>query len=245
MLTLVALLATTPLRAGGGALTVTPAVVQLRGTFGQSTTQHMSITNGTSRAAIFELVAQDVVVNNSVRAFTDAGDIAGSIAATAVFSKRSIKVAPGESAAVSVTFTIPRAAHHRAVVALFRGQVRNNVTASIGTLFTFTLGDEIAIDTAVLDVHPQTSSSNLKVAQQCTNRGTEPVVARGIAAVLDGAGKLVGKTSLETRRLLPGESTKMQGEFAGDLAPGRYRVLVTYDFEGRKTATSTTETVVR
>ena len=50
-----------------GALTVTPAVITLRGAFGQSTTQRLSITNGTSRELTFDVFAQDVVVRTGKR----------------------------------------------------------------------------------------------------------------------------------------------------------------------------------
>lgn len=91
----------------------------------------------------------------------------------------------------------------------------------------------------------QTDSHEVTIAQKCTNRGTDPVVASGVAAVVDWRGKLVGRTALPARRLLPGETATIAGEFAGDLAPGNYRVLVTYDFEGRKTVTAAAETSIR
>src|SRR5436309_15783511 len=65
-----------------GSLTVTPAVVMLRGNAGQSTTQRLRLMNGASRPFSFELVAQDVIVRGGKRTFADAGSIAGSIAAT-------------------------------------------------------------------------------------------------------------------------------------------------------------------
>ncbi|HWW61359.1 MAG TPA: Fn3-like domain-containing protein, partial [Thermoanaerobaculia bacterium] len=233
------------LHAGNGALTVTPAVVQLRGSFGQSTTQRMTITNGTSQPMTFALAAEDVVVKNGTRVFVAAGETTGSIAATAVFSSRSVTVQPGATEAVNVTLTIPRTATSRAVVARFRGTTRNHVSAAIGALFTFTLGNDITVDTDALQVRPQTTASNLRIAQKCTNRGSDPVVARAVAAVVDGGGKLIGRTAIPPRRLLPGETTTITGEFTGDLAPGDYRVLITYDFEGRKTLTSAAETSVR
>jgi hypothetical protein len=249
MMMLAAALMTLPLFAADGNLTVSPAVVQLRGTFGQSTTQRMTVTNGTSMPFTFDLVAQDVVAEGGKRRFVDAGEIANSIAATAVFSQRSVTVQPGESAAVDVTVTIPQGAQHRAVVAIFRGTdriMRNNVPmlASIGMLLTFTVGGEVTIDAGALQITAQSGATNLTVAQQCTNRGNDPVVARAVAAVLDENGTLIGRTTLDSRRLLPGETATIGGEFAGDLEPGRYKVLVTFDFGG-KVITSSGETEVR
>src|SRR5436305_1872974 len=100
-----------------GALSVTPAVIMLRGEPGQSTTQRMLLTNGTSRPFSFELVAQDVVVRSGKRLLVPAGEAPGSIAATAVFSKRSVTVKPGQTAAVDVTVTITTRTTVRAITA--------------------------------------------------------------------------------------------------------------------------------
>jgi hypothetical protein len=243
------MLAALPLYAGDGSLTVTPAVVQLRGSFGQNTTQRLMITNGTSVPFDFELVAQDVIVQNGKRRFVAAGSIAGSIAATAVFSRTTVKVQPGETEAVDMTVSIPTGAQHRAVVAIFHSTnrfVQNNVpmSASIGTLLTFSIANDVTVATEPLAVTPQSAAANLSVSQKCVNRGSDPVVARGTAAVLDANGKLISRTNLDPRRMLPGEMTTLAGEFAADLAPGHYKVLVTYDFEGAKSVTTIGETDV-
>ena len=226
-----------------GTLSLSPAAVMLRGDFGQSTTQTLTVVNGTSRAFSFELVAQDVVVRDGKRVFVDAGTLPGSIAATAVFSRRRVEIAPHTTASVDVTVTLPPGTPQRAVVALFRGTNRvmsGNVpmTASLGTLLTFTASDDAQLAAAPLQVRAQTASTNLGFTQKCTNTGREPLVAKGVLAVLDGKGALVGKSALETRRLIPGESASLGGEYAGELAPGRYRLFVTYEFEGRSTSQS-------
>ena len=242
-LTLLALLAPLalfplPLHASDdGALSLAPAVVMLKGEYGQSTTQTMTLTNGTSRAFSFDLVAMDVVVRDGKRVFVDAGTIAGSIAATAVFSQKHVDVPPSETAAVDVTVTLAAGAEHRAVVIAFRGtnkvmSGRVPMTASLGALLTFNLSGAAQLSAAELEVRPQSATENLAVAQTCTNSGREPFVAKGVMAVVDQRGALVGRSSLEPRRLLPGESTRLGGEFAGELASGKYRVVVTYDYEG-------------
>jgi hypothetical protein len=232
-----------------GTLSLSPAVVMLRGDFGQSTTQTLTFRNGTSRAFEFDLVAQDVVTRDGKRAFADAGSIAGSIAATAVFSQKHVSIGPGETASVTLTVTLPQGTTQRAVMALFRGTNRvmsGNVpmSASLGTLLTFTASDDLALTAAPLDVRPQSAAANLTFSQACTNAGREPFVAKGVMAVLDARGTLVGKSALAPYRLLPGESATLGGEYAGELAPGRYRVSVTYDYDGR-VASRTAEVEIR
>lgn len=221
-----------------GALSLSPAVVMLRGDFGQSTTQTLAFSNGTSRTFEFDLVAQDVVTRDGKRVFTDAGAVAGSIAATAVFSQKHVAVAPGQTVAVTMTVTLPQGTAQRAVLALFRGTNRvmsGNVpmSASLGTLLTFTASDDLALSAAPLELQPQSAATNLAFSQTCTNTGREPFVAKGVMAILDERGALIGKSALAPHRLIPGESASLGAEYAGELAPGRYRVSVTYDYEGR------------
>lgn len=226
-----------------GALSLSPAVVMLRGEHGQSTTQTLTFRNGTSRAFSFDLVAQDVVVRDGKRAFAEAGTIAGSIAATAVFSANHIDIDPGETASVSVTVTLPSGTAQRAIVALFRGTntvLSGNVpmSASLGTLLTFTVSDELELTASPLVIRPQSAATNLAVTGTCTNAGREPFVTRGVLAVLDAHGSLVGKAELRPQRLMPGESMAVNGEYGGDLAPGSYRLFVTYDYDGHSMSRS-------
>ncbi len=249
ILTLLILALATAAYANDGALSVSPAVIMLRGEAGQSTTQRMLLTNGTSRAFSFELIAEDVVVRNGKRFLVPAGETAGSIAATAVFSQRVVTIPAGATARVDVTLTIPPQTTIRAITALFHGKdkiMRGNtaMTASIGTLMTFALSDSLAVDAGAPAVTPQSATSNAAFSQPFVNHGTEPFVAKGIAAILDANGTLVGKAPLESRRVLPGEQVSLHGEFAGELARGKYRVLLTCD-AGGKVITRSAELVVR
>ncbi|HEX7192237.1 MAG TPA: hypothetical protein VF381_11785 [Thermoanaerobaculia bacterium] len=232
-----------------GALSASPAVIMLRGEAGESTTQRMMLTNGTSRPFSFELVAEDVVIRNGKRLLVPAGETPGSIAATAVFSQRFVTIASGQTAAVDVTVTIPPRTAIRAITALFHGKDRIMrgglpMTASLGTLMTFALSDSIAVDAGVPSVLPQSATSNASFVQPFVNNGTEPFVAKGIAAILDGSGALVGKAPLESRRVLPGEQVSLHGEFAGELARGKYHVLLTCE-AGGKLITRSAEMVIR
>ncbi len=243
------LFATAAFAAEDGTLSLSPAVVMLRGDHGQSTTQTLTLTNTTSREFSFDLVAQDVVTTGGKRSFVEAGSIAGSIAATAVFSQKHIDVPPGETARVTMTVTLPPATSQRAIVAMFRGTNKvlsgnTPMIASLGSLLTFQVSDTIELAAAPLAVRPQSATANLGITQACSNPGREPLVAKGVMAVIDDKGALIGKSVIEPRRLLPGESTEITGEYAGELDPGKYRVFVTYDYEG-KTLTQSAEVVVR
>ena len=232
-----------------GAITLTPAVITLRGTYGQSTTQRLTLTNGTSRDLVFEMYARDVDVRDGKRVFVEPGDVDGSIAATAVFSRNRIVLKSGEASSITVTFTIPPATKSRAVVALFRTTepIRSgtkSIVPAVGTLLTFRLSDYLAADASPVTVWPQSATSNASFEQTYINVGHEPLITKGVVAILDGKGALVGKSAMASHRLLPSERVKMTSEYPGELAPGQYRVVVTVDVEGQ-TVTRDAEMSVR
>lgn len=224
--------------ADDGALSLSPAVVMLRGDHGQSTTQTLRLVNSTSRAFSFDLIAQDIVARDGKRTFVDAGLLPGSIAATAVFSHPHIDVPAGGTLAIDITVTLPADTNLRAVRVLFRGTNRvmsGNVPmlASLGALLTFSIGEEVTMSADPLVLRPQSATANLGASHTCTNSGHEPLVAKGVMAILDAKGALVGRSTLSPQRLLPGESAQIGGEYAGELDPGKYRVMLTYDYEGQ------------
>jgi hypothetical protein len=234
--TLLLFLAAGPLCAQ--AISLSPAVVQLTGTLGQSSTQTLTITNGMKVPMAFDLVAQDVVIRDNKRVYLDAGAEADSMAATAVFTPSSVTVPAAGSKSVTVTITARPPAAHRAVVALFRGKTRiangrSGTLGSLGALITFTLSKDIVVTAGELAVQPPSASTLLSFTEILANTGAEPAVVTGMAAILDAGGKLVGRVTFESTRLLPTERGIMRAEYPGVLAPGRYRGLATFDYEGR------------
>jgi hypothetical protein len=233
-----ALFAASTAYAGNGALTVSPAVVTLSGSFGQSTTQRVMLTNGTSQQFTCDVLVEDVAVSNGRRNFVPAGRMQGSIAATAIVSPKNLTLAPGQSAAVNVTVTVPQQTDERAVVVMFHGttklmQNHTGMFASIGSLMTFALSKDVVLQTSAMTIAPPTPTRLATFTQTAVNRGHEPLVARGVVAILDANGALVGKSALDPRRLLPNEQTEFRVEYPGDLRPGHYRVMLTYGFEGQ------------
>jgi hypothetical protein len=228
-------------------ISLSPAVVMLAGQPGQAHRQTLRLMNHTSRALTFRLEAQDVVAANGRREFIAAGDRPGSIAATAVFSPKEVVVAPGAVGVAEVTLTMPRGSNVRGVAAVFRGQtvIGNEqgvaMTASLGSLITFTLSDNLTLEAADPEVSAQTQTSNLALSEWVTNIGSEPVVARGAVAVLNDAGTLIGKVPVEPQRLMPGERLAFKAEYPGLLASGRYRAIFSleYDDHARKVLTRT------
>jgi hypothetical protein len=227
-------------------LSLAPAVVVLHAKFGQTFTQTVTLTNGTSQVLNFDMAAQDVIVKNGKRVFVAAGELPNSIAASAVFSLRSGTVQPGTDQSVQAILTVPAVTNIRAVVIMFRskhvvaGRTSVGLSASLGSLVTFVLSDDLAIDAGELHVHPATATTDLKVVQLLKNTGTEPVIPVGVAAFIDANGALAAKVPFSSQRLLPGEALEFSGQYAGRLKPGIYRVVSSFSYEG-KTSTTTGE----
>jgi hypothetical protein len=225
-------------------ISLSPAVVMARGSFGQGLTQTLTLSNQTSAEFVFDLVAEDVLVKNGERVFIPAGETPRSVAATAVFSQKTIVVQPFTSASVDVRLTIPPETDVRAMVALFRGTNRFQtsssavgVTASLGALLTFNLTDNLKLDPQTIQVKPATASSNMVVSQWIRNTGTEPALLEGTAVVLNASGILVGRMAFQPQRLLPGERLEFAAEYAEQLPSGGYRTLCSFQFEGKTLTT--------
>jgi hypothetical protein len=213
---------------------------------GQTTTQILSFTNKTSRALSFEMMAQDALVLEGLRSYVEAGTIPAGIAATAVFSPKVFTAAPGQSVDIRVTVTIPLNTAVRAIAVMCQGTTKLGavplqMTASVGTLFTFALaGDVIAATATPLLIQAPTASSNLVAGQEVANSGTEPVVATGMLVILDGSGVMIGRQAIAGWRMLPGERTPVRVVYDGRLLAGHYRAMATYDLTD-KTLTSVAE----
>jgi hypothetical protein len=212
-------------------------VVMVKCKLGQSYAQTLTITNQTQQELAFEMIPEDVLVRDGKRVFVAAGETPGGIAATAVFTRKEVVVEPLQSSSVSVTFTVPPQTQLRAAVAVFRGLTKISrpgavsMTASLGALFTFTASENFRIETSPIAISAQSATANLGISQILTNTGSEPVVTDGVAAVLDEAGAMVGKTSFEQQRLLPGEQLPLRAEYSAELKAGRYRVLASFEYE--------------
>jgi hypothetical protein len=229
-----------PSAAQGSSLSLSPAVIMAKGAFGQSLTQRLTINNQTPNTFNFVMVAQDIVVRDGKRVFLPAGEMDNSIAATAVFSPKEVVAAPFSSGSVDVTVTLPQNTSLRAIAAVFRTKNVMNpttgnvgLTASMGTLITFNVSANVALTSEPVHVNLPTESTNLSFDQTLTNTGSEPIIPKGVAAILNSKGQLAGKASFAIQRLLPGEKLVYHAEYPDQLPAGSYRVACTFQFEGK------------
>jgi hypothetical protein len=227
-------------------ISLSPAVIMVRCKAGQSTTQTLTITNHTANEFRFNLDTEDVVVRDGKRSFSPAGQIESGIAATSVIAPASIVVKGGEAASVQVTLTVPPETPQRAVVAFFRGVLAApapgsvGLNASLGTLITFNLSGESEVEIGPVQASPQTPAANMILSEELRNRGSEPVIPKGVIVILNASGKRVAKAAFNAQRLLPGERITFAATNPAQLPPGHYRTLSSFEFE-RKIQTSAGE----
>jgi hypothetical protein len=221
-------------------ISLSPAVIMARGSYGQGLTQTLTLTNNTGVEFVFEMEAQDVVIQEGKRVFIPAGETENSIAATAVFSQKLVIAKPYAPVSVDVRLTIPAQTKIRAVVAVFRGTNKLptsssavGMTASLGALITFNLTDNVKLEPEAVRVAPATESSNLTISEWVTNVGTEPVLPEGLAVLLNAKGSLVSKIPFPAQRLLPGERLEFSAEYPDQLQAGDYKAMCTLQFEGK------------
>lgn len=233
-------------------ISLSPSVVMLQGKPDESFQKTLRMMNGTPIPLTFRMQAMDVKVENGKREFVPAGEMPGSIAATAVFSVPEITIAPYHSGKVSVTLTAPPQTPIRAVVVEFRGtnpiatpfKAKATATASLGSLITFSLSNNVQIDASQLRIAGQSPTRNAAVEALLRNNGSDPGVVAGEVAILKQAGGIYTKASFATQRLLPGEELPFKAELPVELQPGQYRVFATFLCNG-KTITETANYKVR
>ena len=220
-------------------IALTPAIIMVRGKPGQSSTQTLTIVNHTGNEVHFNLATEDVVVIDGKRSFSPAGRIANGIAASAVASPASVVVKAGEEASVQVTLTFPTTTAQRAVVTFFRGVIAAptkgaiGLSASLGTLITFNVSGNYRIEAGPAEASLQTPAANVILSEELRNVGSEPVMPIGVIVILSASGKRVAKAAFVSQRLLPGERLVFNATTSAQLAPGRYRTLSSFEFEGK------------
>jgi hypothetical protein len=219
-------------------VSLAPAVLELKGKPGEGTKQTLAITNNSDVPLTFDLSVVDVVTRDGKRAFVPPGELAGSIAATAVLKPARVVAQPHANATAELTLTLPMQTPIRAIVARFQGQPRlmgggPAISLGVGSLITFELSGSVSATARPLVVHPQTATKNLSISDWIENNGSEPFVVGGVIAILDSTQRLVTKLALPRTRFLPGERLELKAENPGELPRGRYRAVMSMSYASR------------
>jgi hypothetical protein len=216
---------------GPPGITLGPAVIMVKAKPGQTISQELTLSNNSGDELHFHMEAQDVVVRDGKRVFLPAGELEHSIARYATFSNNDPRVLPRSTVTTRVTLTLPPSPEPRAIACIFMGRTAMGtsqavaMTASLGTLVTFTLADDFQVEKQPLEVLVDPEARIITFRERLKNTGSDPIVPQGVIAVTNEMGALVARMPVISQRLLPGESLEFTAEHPGLPKMGNYKAL--------------------
>lgn len=227
-------------------ITITPMSIDTKVKAGASYTQNFNIINNTNERLSFRSSASDVWFDEkNQRISGPAGTLPRSASLWVQFTPSEVFVEPHASAVVKAVITVPQnASGSFYTVPVFEAapaakpiirnvSLSNESTASIEIHFrglvmlTTEQGSEYNVEIMGADITPPTAASEMAISLDLRNRGNAHAKLRGAFAIIDSAGKLAGRGTLEEKRLLPGQRKAVTGKWSGELKPGDYTSIVT------------------
>jgi hypothetical protein len=229
----------------GHSVAMTPAFIEASVKRSTTFTRSFTITNGTSTQLRFRASVCDYGNDeNNKRVVGRAGTLPRSAAAWVQFSPAETVVDPGTAAAVSVIVTVPATAEgSRYAMCFFEGEpaeaapqgskASTTIRIRLGAPLLLSVAGASKYDVAVLggEVSPPTGSSELLADLDVINRGDAHARFVGMFAILDGNGRLAGRGRVDEKRFFPGQRDMYRIQWAGELAPGHYTLIVTLKYD--------------
>lgn len=154
-----------------GSIAITPTLVMARYEPGRTATQTLAVDNQTLNELTFELEAEDLVASGGRLTLVPAGDSPNSVAATAVFSQKYVRVAPMGKVAVRVSLTWPTTTGVSGVLVRLRSTDSlqlgsdGSITTSLGTLITFAAGHDSKAQRSTTEQSGSASKSHFEISQ--------------------------------------------------------------------------------
>jgi hypothetical protein len=229
-------------------VSITPASIDAKVRAGGSYNQNFTVTNGTNSRLRFRCYANDMWYDDqNQRITTRAGTMPRSASLWVQFTPSEVVVEPNASAIVKAIITVPQnATGSFYTVPVFEGAVDKSVlqkaaaessAASIGIRFrglmmlTTETGSEYNVEIMSSNVTPPGTASEMELTLDLRNRGSAHAKIRGAFAILDSAGKLTGRGTIDDKKLLPSQKNSIKGHWAGTLRPGDYTCVVTLSYD--------------
>lgn len=224
---------------------LTPAYVDAAVKSGSTYTQEFTLTNSTRARLKFRCKLNDYWYDESnKRLYGEPGTLPRSASTWVHFTPSELILDPGSSAVVKAIVSVPQAAAggfytmpvFEAELAEKPSAKLNEATASLivqlgGLLLIATEGSsEYVVEILNGELSPPSATSELELKLDMRNRGTAHANLRGMLAILDSAGRVVGRGLIDEKRYLPGEREKLAARWAGDLGPGEYVALITLTY---------------
>lgn len=244
-------------QAHGQSLGISPVYIDAKVKNGATYKQAFTISNNTgARLRVRCSVGDYWYDENNQRIEGRAGTLPRSASSWVQFAPSEVTIESNSSARVNAVVTVPlgvTGGFYTTPIFEFEAADQSTVgkgeeisaTASVaysfsGLIMLSTEGStEYNVEIMNGSVVAPTSSSALEMQFDLRNRSTAHVHMRGVLAILNGAGKLVGHGKINEKRYMPGQRAILQTHWAGELQPGHYTAIatLTYDRAGMQPAT--------
>jgi hypothetical protein len=233
-------------------LGLTPALVDANVKRGLTYTQNFTVVNNTTTRLRFHCLVSDYWYDaqTNARLTGRPGTLPRSASLWVQFAPEDVIVEPNSSSTVRAIISVPKdASGGYYTIPFFEGEPVEKPGVKAGANFAVRLGgllmlategaSDYAVEVKDGKVQPPTGSSELEIQLDIQNHGTSHVRLRGMFAILDANGKLVGRGRNEEKAYLPGQRDIYKAPWGDDLPPGHYTAVVTltYDRAGLEPAT--------
>ena len=233
-------------------LGLTPALVDANVKRGLTYTQNFTVVNNTTTRLRFHCSVRDYWYDeHNARLLGRPGTLPRSASLWVQFAPEEVIVEPNNSTTIRAIISVPKdASGGYYTIPFFEGEpVEKPTDLKAGATFAVRLGgllmlategaSEYAVEIKSGKIQPPSGSSELEIQLDIQNHGTSHARLRGMFAILDSSGKLVGRGRNEEKAYLPGQRDIYKASWGDDLAPGHYTAVVTltYDRAGLEPAT--------
>ena len=229
---------------------ITPASIDAKVKRGTSYTQTFTLNNNTGTRLRFKCSVADVWYDeNNRRLAGRPGTLPRSASLWVQFFPAEVIVGPRSSGTVKAIVTVPvTAAGGYYSVPVFDAMpadplssdtspinvstARATIGIRLNGLMMFTTFDTSEYNVEIMggQISPPTAFSEFGMQLDVRNRSTAHVGVRGAYAILNAAGALAGRGTIEVKRYLPGQRKTLQSAWAGELKPGIYTCVTTLSY---------------
>jgi len=223
-------------------MAISPAVLELRAAPGQAVTTEITVSNPGTIGYRVSVYAWDMWHDGRSRRYGPPGTFPQSIAQRLAASPRSFALAPGDRQRVQVTLDIPREAQGGQYAVVFFEMAPGDETSAgqQGPVLAIAgrIGASVIVDTAVagasvrlgrvegVALEAPTATKPLRVSTEVLNP-TDSHLRPFAAAIIMRDRTPVGRFTLPSVLLLPGQRGVLEGSWSGTLRPGNYTLLLT------------------
>ena len=232
-------------------MSVTPVSIEVKVKRGTSYTQRFTLTNNTGTRLRFRCSVLDVWYDERNNRITgNPGTLPRSASLWVQFIPGEVLVEPRTSIPVKAIITVPQTA----TGGYYTMPVFETVPVAASTHISPTLQGSTAsasfsvrfrglmmittLDASEYNVEilggrivPPSSSAEFLIELDLLNRSTAHVRVRGVFAILNASGNLVGRGTIQPKRYLPGQRNTLRTEWAGELPAGKYTSVITLSYE--------------